>query len=452
MEFLQTPDLARGHWASASPTRAFRSALTPAEPGTSPTPLHAVPHTAPSGLTPAALEPVPNATPKALMSVTPFISQLDRAGIKSSFQSLFSPHPDTISATPALLPRKPPSSGLTPFLNATTTPGLVPPSPSLLPTFTPGPAQNGILPSPNGSDPMQRTPYLAAAAREAVRREFMNMPSYVAPGPAPHQSPGADAERKVPDNTPSPKYSMQVVANTGVQVDTPAQRKGATEPSHTESTHPGAANSSMSSPSDAKVPERDGANSTNAKHRALEQSSSEQKARAHKNDQQPQHPPTHPFFIPHHAQPPPGMMMLGQHAPMMMPHPPGMFPPPGMMVFPGAQPMMPQPGMLMHPPQAMVPQRVVPAKQETPTERKVRVENEKQELIREFKKKTREAALVRFRQKRRERRFGKLIRYDCRKKLADARPRVKGRFVRLKANDEDAESESAQVVPNLKSR
>lgn len=82
-------------------------------------------------------------------------------------------------------------------------------------------------------------------------------------------------------------------------------------------------------------------------------------------------------------------------------------------------------------------------------EKKSRVELEKQELIREFKKKTREAALVRFRQKRSERRFGKLIRYDCRKKLADARPRVKGRFVRIK-NDElgEDESECAQVVPN----
>lgn len=88
-------------------------------------------------------------------------------------------------------------------------------------------------------------------------------------------------------------------------------------------------------------------------------------------------------------------------------------------------------------------------KMESSDEKKSRVELEKQELIREFKKKTREAALVRFRQKRSERRFGKLIRYDCRKKLADARPRVKGRFVRIKADElgED-ESECAQVVPD----
>lgn len=85
-----------------------------------------------------------------------------------------------------------------------------------------------------------------------------------------------------------------------------------------------------------------------------------------------------------------------------------------------------------------------PSKPETSVERKERLEREKQELVRLFKKKTREAALVRFRQKRRERRFGKHIRYDCRKKLADARPRVKGRFVRAKTDDE-----KDQVVPSL---
>lgn len=88
-------------------------------------------------------------------------------------------------------------------------------------------------------------------------------------------------------------------------------------------------------------------------------------------------------------------------------------------------------------------------KQEPQSDKKSRIEIEKQELIREFKKKTREAALVRFRQKRSERRFGKLIRYDCRKKLADARPRVKGRFVRIKSDEYDEDSESAQVVPDM---
>lgn len=82
--------------------------------------------------------------------------------------------------------------------------------------------------------------------------------------------------------------------------------------------------------------------------------------------------------------------------------------------------------------------------------KRARMDLEKDELIREFKKKTREAALVRFRQKRSERRFGKLIRYDCRKKLADARPRIKGRFVRIRLDElGEEDSECAQVVPDF---
>ncbi|GER41976.1 CCT motif -containing response regulator protein [Striga asiatica] len=42
----------------------------------------------------------------------------------------------------------------------------------------------------------------------------------------------------------------------------------------------------------------------------------------------------------------------------------------------------------------------------------------------------REAALMKFRQKRKERCFDKKIRYVNRKKLADRRPRLKGQFVR----------------------
>jgi len=41
--------------------------------------------------------------------------------------------------------------------------------------------------------------------------------------------------------------------------------------------------------------------------------------------------------------------------------------------------------------------------------------------MREFKKKIREAAVVRFRQKRKERNFANVVRYDCRKRVADAR-------------------------------
>ncbi|CAN1228271.1 Two-component response regulator-like APRR9 [Linum grandiflorum] len=42
----------------------------------------------------------------------------------------------------------------------------------------------------------------------------------------------------------------------------------------------------------------------------------------------------------------------------------------------------------------------------------------------------REAALNKFRLKRKERCFEKKVRYESRKKLAEQRPRVKGQFVR----------------------
>ncbi|EME26556.1 two-component response regulator [Galdieria sulphuraria] len=60
---------------------------------------------------------------------------------------------------------------------------------------------------------------------------------------------------------------------------------------------------------------------------------------------------------------------------------------------------------------------------------------EKDFLMREFKKKIREAAVVRFRQKRKERNFANVVRYDCRKRVADARPRFKGRFVKVKKEE-----------------
>jgi len=103
-------------------------------------------------------------------------------------------------------------------------------------------------------------------------------------------------------------------------------------------------------------------------------------------------------------------------------------------------------------PNAMVPPQpgqfsaaasALPAK-ETQEERKNREESEKETLTREFKKKTREAALLRFRQKRRDRKFGKLVRYTVRKALADGRPRVKGRFVKM-ADDAPGGGSSASV-------
>merc|ERR1711937_497897 len=45
----------------------------------------------------------------------------------------------------------------------------------------------------------------------------------------------------------------------------------------------------------------------------------------------------------------------------------------------------------------------------------------------------RRARILRYRQKRHERNFRKRIKYNCRKTLADSRPRIRGRFAR---NDE----------------
>ncbi len=50
----------------------------------------------------------------------------------------------------------------------------------------------------------------------------------------------------------------------------------------------------------------------------------------------------------------------------------------------------------------------------------------------------REAALTKFRQKRKERCFEKKVRYQSRKKLAEQRPRIRGQFVRQNASDSKA--------------
>lgn len=54
---------------------------------------------------------------------------------------------------------------------------------------------------------------------------------------------------------------------------------------------------------------------------------------------------------------------------------------------------------------------------------------EQMERSDEQKRLDRQAALKRFRHKRANRSFRKKVRYECRKQLADSRPRVKGRFV-----------------------
>lgn len=58
------------------------------------------------------------------------------------------------------------------------------------------------------------------------------------------------------------------------------------------------------------------------------------------------------------------------------------------------------------------------------------MDKERMERTAEQRKKRRMEALARFRNKRANRSFTKKVRYECRKQLADSRPRVKGRFVR----------------------
>ena len=58
---------------------------------------------------------------------------------------------------------------------------------------------------------------------------------------------------------------------------------------------------------------------------------------------------------------------------------------------------------------------------------------------------SREARLMRYREKRKNRRFEKTIRYASRKAYAETRPRIKGRFA--KRADHDADDEAAVPSP-----
>lgn len=465
MEFLTTPDIAAGpRWASATPG----STTIPGRPPAIPTPRSAaVPHAVPNR-PPASVTSTPAqhavATPRTAPVSTPVTyAPVDRAGIKSSFQSLFSP--SVGAPTPALYPRSTHHPGLTPFINGMATPILVPPGSGMMSTFPPGvtPHMDRRL-HPGASPDLLSSPFLQAAAKEAVRREFMNMPSYVTTNGTP-----TSGERVVPGKeyvarsqhphamTPAQQQSQHHTQDKGVPVvASPAQ-------SVPQQVSP--------SSGDAKVPTHASAQpsvpepNTSPKPPPVPTAPTPGGQQPQKDEGQghPQHPPPvmqpqmQPYFMHPPPQAAPGMVMIGQHGQMMMAGPPpgAMYAaaPPGMVMFAGGQPQYSQPGMMMHPQHGaahMVRPQGQIVKQETQSDRRERIEREKQELIREFKKKTREAALVRFRQKRRERRFGKLIRYDCRKKLADARPRVKGRFVRIKEDEE--EMEGVQVVPDLEIR
>ena len=58
---------------------------------------------------------------------------------------------------------------------------------------------------------------------------------------------------------------------------------------------------------------------------------------------------------------------------------------------------------------------------------------------------SREARLMRYREKRKNRRFEKTIRYASRKAYAESRPRVKGRFAR-RADDHDADADATDII------
>jgi len=417
MEFLRTPEPAAAHLAAAN--------------GSTPrTPL-----TAPNGA-----------------------ASLDRAGIKSSFQQLFTPN-----HAPQFLPG---ASGLTPFLGGAT-PNFVTPGIGMMPM--------GLTPSTHkaSAEIMLSSPYLQAAAKEAVRREFMNMPSYItgnAPVPAPVGSPPqpqvySTDGRPVTSTPPTPK-------STGSQQTTDENNNNRVVP--TDSNKIDSTADDTDSESAAKVPQSAGAGAPNGKPLPTNVPPPAAASMPYAGHQP-------PFFAP------PGVFLMPQMVPGHHPHHAqmngGVFVHPGngmMMTYAGMPGMgmqgmpMPMNGMNMMMPQMAMPVGTKPIpKHETSEQKKVRVEEEKQQLIREFKKKTREAALVRFRQKRRERRFGKLIRYACRKQLADARPRVKGRFVRINNDDNKSTSpasssssgatktttrkgkkkatdDAPQVVPNMK--
>lgn len=366
--------------------------------------------------TPDPTRSFPDITPGGTLAV-PWSSAIGRGGtpaygsrqdIKESFRALFSPGGGPASPpapSPDLAARYASYPSITPYIA---------PSPQLDEhqqlARENTPRVDGPPAAAKDRTLLMTSPYLRQAAKDAVAREFMNMPTYVAGGRA--ESPpaaassgesSASAEQTVPGARQGPKNAS--VAH-GVPLSDDARKRNNREDKQGVDGRRSAANTAGNMPRVA-----------------------------------PQMMPVYPIGVRGFVPPPPGLHAM-HPVPMGMPMPMMMHAPEG--------------GQMMGGFMASVPvvQKERVKADETPEERKLRIEREKEDLVREFKKKTREAALVRFRQKRRERKFGKLIRYDCRKKLADARPRVKGRFVRVKdlpkqQRVEENHSDDTQVVPGV---
>ncbi|CAH8340971.1 unnamed protein product [Eruca vesicaria subsp. sativa] len=78
---------------------------------------------------------------------------------------------------------------------------------------------------------------------------------------------------------------------------------------------------------------------------------------------------------------------------------------------------------------------VVTAGGESRSSTREKAKEEEEEEEEGERRSEREAALMKFRMKRKDRCFGKKVRYESRKKLAEQRPRVKGQFVRAVNSD-----------------
>ncbi|GJQ11146.1 hypothetical protein GpartN1_g2937.t1 [Galdieria partita] len=76
-------------------------------------------------------------------------------------------------------------------------------------------------------------------------------------------------------------------------------------------------------------------------------------------------------------------------------------------------------------------------------------EEEEEEACMKTKTERRRMALERFRQKRSNRCYQKKIRYECRKKLADVRPRIRGRFVKKEEFQALCLETGDATVPNV---